>query len=424
MFDLIFDFIGEVLAFCYGLWPSYGMAIVGLTLFVMIIVTPLTLKSTKSMLRMQQFAPEIRAIQKRHRGDRQKLNEEMLKFQQENGVSMFGGCLPLFVQMPLILVLYQVVRGLTSRVTDFGNQIGWTSGRIASGGVLDSTTFGSTNRPFLPQNLPQDSDLYLKLAGDATSTIEDRPHEMISWGIDLARSANDVFGESVISGIPYLLLILIVLVSSIFQQRQIQSRSLSAMPPQQQIIMKIIPYFLPIISFTLPAALVVYFVVSNLYRIGQQAYITRSLYRREDSPGAILARQREQTKKDESDQASSKKAITPKKGAPTRKRDGTFANQKNRKSGSRKNAPSRTNKKVVANQGGKRDSAKPARRGKSVANSSAAKLNGQKARKPKSSVKKPHRTGAGRTGNAPTRHHQSSRRTTKPGTPQNKKQKK
>lgn len=399
----MFNLIGEVLAFCYELWPSYGMAIVGLTLVMMIIVTPLTLKGTKSMLQMQRYQPEIKAIQARHRGDRQKLNEEMMAFQQEHGISLFGGCLPLLVQAPLFLVLFRVVQGLTARATDFGNQFGWTSGRVAAGIAPDSTPFAITDLPFLPQNLPADSDLYLSLAGNAGDAFADLPTEMVSWGFDLSRSAQNVIGESFISGLPYLILILIVLVSGIFQQRQIQSRSTSAMPPQQQMIMKILPYMLPVVSFTMPAALVVYFVVSNIYRIGQQAYITRSLYRGEDSPGALLAKQRQHAKDDDVDHAASGGRTTPKKGAPTPKRDGSFANKKGKKPVQRKNVPNRA--------GGKK---------------TTAKSKASSARNPQTqpNSKKQKRTGAGRTGNAPTRHHQGSRRTTEPGSPQHKKRKK
>lgn len=412
MLDLIFDLTGEVLAYCYQLWPSYGMAVAGLTLVVMIIVTPLTLKGTKSMLQMQRFQPELKAIQNRNRGDRQKMNEEMMAFQQEHGISMFGGCLPLLVQMPLFLVLFRVVQGLTSRATNFGNQFGWTSGRVSSGSALDSTTFASTDRPFLPHNLPTDSDLYLKLAGSEGDTINDRPTEMVSWGIDLSRSAQDVIGDSFVSGLPYLLLILIVLVSSLFQQKQIQGRNASAMPPQQQMLMKILPYMLPVFSFTMPAALVVYFVVSNLYRIGQQAYITRSLYSREDSPGALLAKRREEMQNADEDTAS--KAYTPKKGAPTPKRDGSFAS-KGGKQQARSNPPSRSSK-------------KDAGRSKKDAGRSGSSRTGGKNTPAKSAEKakkvEPERTGAGRTGNAPTRHHRGSGRTTDPGSPQHKKRKK
>lgn len=411
MLDLIFDLTGEVLAYCYQLWPSYGMAVAGLTLVVMVIVTPLTLKGTKSMLQMQRFQPELKAIQNRNRGDRQKMNEEMMAFQQEHGISMFGGCLPLLVQMPLFLVLFRVVQGLTSRATNFGNQFGWTSGRVASDRVLDSTAFASTDRPFLPHNLPTDSDLYLKLAGGEGDTINDRPTEMVSWGIDLSRSAQDVIGDSLISGLPYLLLILIVLVSSLFQQKQIQGRNTSAMPPQQQMLMKILPYMLPVFSFTMPAALVVYFVVSNLYRIGQQAYITRSLYRGEDSPGALLAKRREEMQNAEEDTAS--KSYTPKKGAPTPKRDGSYA-KKGGKQQARRNAPSRSSSKPDAGRSGGSQPGSSRSGGRTAPAKSEAK-----AEKPV-----PKRTGAGRTGNAPTRHHRGSGRTTEPGSLQHKKRKK
>lgn len=414
MLDVIFDLAGEVLAYCYQLWPSYGMAVAGLTLVVMIIVTPLTLKGTKSMLQMQRYQPELKAIQNRNRGDRQKMNEEMMAFQQEHGISMFGGCLPLLVQMPLFLVLFRVVQGLTSRATNFGNQFGWTSGRVSSGIGLDSTAFASTDRPFLPQNLPVDSDLYLRLAGGEGETIDDRPTEMVSWGIDLSRSAQDVIGDSLVSGLPYMLLILIVLVSSLFQQKQIQGRNASAMPPQQQMLMKILPYMLPVFSFTMPAALVVYFVVSNLYRIGQQAYITRSLYRGEDSPGALLAKKREEMA-NAGDESTSSKSFTPKKGAPTPKRDGSFA-KKGGKQPARRNTPSRSSNKKDTGRS-KKDTGRSG--GKSAPAKSEEKAKGKKPDKPE-----PKRTGAGRTGNAPTRHHRGSGRTTEPGSPQHKKRKK
>lgn len=409
MFDVIFDLLGEVLAFCYQLWPSYGMAVAGLTLVVMVVVTPLTLKGTKSMLQMQQFQPELKAIQNRNRGDRQKMNEEMMAFQQEHGISMFGGCLPLLVQMPLFLVLFQVVRGLTSRATDFGNHFGWASGRLASGRELDISAFGSRDRPFLPQNLPVDSDLYLRLAGDGQTPLADRPTEMVSWGMDLSRSAQAVLSESLVSGLPYILLILVVLVSSLYQQRQIQRRSASALPPQQQMLMKILPYMLPVFSFTMPAALVVYFVASNLYRIGQQAYITRSLYRGEDSPGALLAKRREEMKSGEDEQAASGGRTTPPKGVPTPKRDGTYS----KKTGKRPPPRQAASKQAASNRSNKN-------RGQQAAKGSRAKP----ADRSKSPGQRPARTGAGRTGNAPTRHHRGSGRTTEPGSPQHKKRKK
>ena len=93
----------------------------------MVIVTPLTLKGTRSMMMMQQLQPEMRKIQTRYKDDRQKLNEELLKFYKENSINPLGGCLPLLVQMPVFLVLYQVLRGLTQRVSAMGFDVGWAA---------------------------------------------------------------------------------------------------------------------------------------------------------------------------------------------------------------------------------------------------------------------------------------------------------
>ena len=82
-------------------------------------------------------------------------------------------------------------------------------------------------------------------------------------------------------------MVAIVAVTSYYQQKQIQGRNPNAeMPPQQKMIMRLMPAMFVVFAFVAPSALVVYFIVSNLYRIGMQAYITRTLYHGEDSLGA------------------------------------------------------------------------------------------------------------------------------------------
>ena len=111
----MFDLIATTLSWFYDLWPSYGMAIVFLTLAVMLLVTPLTLKGTRSMLELQAHQPELRRIQTQYRDDRQKMNEELMKFYGEHKINPLGGCLPLLIQLPVFIILYNVIRGLTSR---------------------------------------------------------------------------------------------------------------------------------------------------------------------------------------------------------------------------------------------------------------------------------------------------------------------
>ena len=93
--NVFFDLVAQALAVIYAVTNNYALAIIGLTLIIMIIVTPLTLKGTRSMMVMQQLQPEMKKIQTQYKDDRQKLNEELLKFYKENDISPLGGCLPL-----------------------------------------------------------------------------------------------------------------------------------------------------------------------------------------------------------------------------------------------------------------------------------------------------------------------------------------
>jgi len=264
----MFDLIAKLLAWFYGLVPSYGLSIVLLTLVVMIIVTPLTLKGTRSMIKMQRLQPEMKKIQTRYKNDRDRMNKEMMAFYQANGINPMGGCLPLFIQAPVFIVLYNVLRGLTRRLSDVGDGVGWAAGRMADGAAVAGVP--GVKSPFYPDYIAADSQLFKDLSGET---------EMVSFGIDLSRSASRALSESTGAALPYVLLILVVFVSSWYQQRQIRGRNPDqSINPQQQMIMKVMPFFLPVISFSLDAALVVYFVASNLYRIAQQSYITRTLY--------------------------------------------------------------------------------------------------------------------------------------------------
>jgi YidC/Oxa1 family membrane protein insertase len=260
--NAFFELFATILAWFYSLVPNYAVAIILLTLLVMVIVTPLTLKGTRSMMMMQQLQPEMRKIQQKYKDDRQKQNEELLKFYKENDINPLGGCLPLLVQAPVFIVLYQVLRGLTRRQPDLGFNLGWVSSNSGQPPEVERT--------FDPAYVSQDSELYQSLSSTT---------EMTAFGLDLSESASQALSQSVLHALPYLALIAIVAVTGFVQQRQIQGRNTSGqINPQQQMIMRLMPIILPIFSFGLPAGLVLYFAVSNLYRIGQQAFISRSIY--------------------------------------------------------------------------------------------------------------------------------------------------
>src|SRR5688500_10691403 len=105
-----FEIFAAGLAGFYSIIPVYGVAIILLTLAVRILLLPLSIKQTRSQREMQRIMPEIKVIQKKHKGDRQKINEETMKLYKEHGVNPLGGCLPLLMQFPILIALYYVIR--------------------------------------------------------------------------------------------------------------------------------------------------------------------------------------------------------------------------------------------------------------------------------------------------------------------------
>lgn len=283
----MFDLLANLLSFLYDINRSYVVAIVLLTLVVLIVSTPLTLKGTRSQLQMSLLQPELKAIQDKYdKDEKEAQNKELMEFYQENNINPVGGCLPLLFQIPIFLVLYRVILGLTRRATDIGFQIGATAGNVTSD--TDLATFESQElNQFNPAFVSRDSQLFSDLSSS---------NRMEALGFDISRSASEVLsGDGISSALPYLILVLVVGVSGWLQHQMIRRRQTGApINPTQEMVMKIIPFFLPVFSFTLPAAIVFYFLVSNLYRIAQQYYITRQFYSGEDSLGAQVRRSREE----------------------------------------------------------------------------------------------------------------------------------
>ena len=242
MLDPLYQLMGAVLASFYALIPSYGVSIILLTVAVRLLMFPLTTKQAKSMQSMQKVQPEIKRLQAKYKQDKQKLNEEMMKFYKEHHINPLAGCLPLVLQMPLFIVLYRLINDLTPH------------GQKAAGKALP------------PKHIPVTSDMYRALVRSGG--------KMVSWGIDLAQRAGAVRGLG--RAWPFYLLVLVVIATGYFQQRQMTARTPdSATNPQAQMIGKIFPAFFGLISISIPAGVVVYFITSNVWQIGQQAWIFR-----------------------------------------------------------------------------------------------------------------------------------------------------
>ena len=179
---------------------------------------------------MQDIQPELKKLQKQHKDNKEQLNKEIAELYKTKGINPLGCVLPLIIQMPVWFALFRVLR-----------------------------------EPLL--FIPKEASLFTQL-GDHSSVL--------FFTMDLQIPASEI--STWIDRIPYLVLILFVILTALYQQSQLTKKSGNSNNPQaqqMQMIGKIMPLFFGFISWTLPSGLVVYFLTGNVFRIGQQALIVK-----------------------------------------------------------------------------------------------------------------------------------------------------
>ncbi len=268
MLDVFFNFFATLLSWFYELWPSYGVSVVLLTVAVMLLVTPLTLKGTRSMSSSRCISPSCGRSRRSTGTTRQKMNEELMKFYSEHKINPVGGCLPLLIQLPVFIILYNVIRGLTQRTSLVESVL---SGRGADlAGAFD------------PKHIDHSSELYQQLHGSSTRC----PRSASTWPGPRSRpcpTGSARPGPTSLLG---------------HRHRHHQLRPAEADPgpqhrpdqPQMQMITKVMPVIFVFFSLNFPAALAIYWCTSGLWRIGQQYIIGKHIYT-EDAKQAAGRRQ-------------------------------------------------------------------------------------------------------------------------------------
>jgi YidC/Oxa1 family membrane protein insertase len=111
-----------VLTFFHAHGLTWAWSIVALTIVVRIVLVPLVVRQIHSMQNLQAHAPQMKEIQKKYKGDRQKMNEELMKFYKENNINPAASCLPLLAQFPVFIALFYSLRHF-----DYGSDtnLGW-----------------------------------------------------------------------------------------------------------------------------------------------------------------------------------------------------------------------------------------------------------------------------------------------------------
>ncbi|MFM8815996.1 MAG: YidC/Oxa1 family membrane protein insertase, partial [Actinomycetes bacterium] len=213
----MFELAARLIATFYAWTHNYAVAIGLVAVVVMLLITPLTLKSTKGMLEMQRLQPEMRRLQAEFKGDRQKMNEAMMKMYQEHKVNPMASCLPIAAQMPVFIIMFRALHGLISKAAD---------------GVT-----------FAPQYLNKTSELYRSLVGKT---------EMVSFGIDLALKPVDAVRDNFATGLIYVFLVAALAALYFAQQKMVASRTVSpTMSATQAKIMQYLPVFFAVFQLFL-----------------------------------------------------------------------------------------------------------------------------------------------------------------------------
>jgi YidC/Oxa1 family membrane protein insertase len=271
MFAGVFEVPAWLLGWFYSWTGSYVAAIGLIAVVVMVLVTPLTLKSTKGMLEMQRLAPEMRRLQQEHRGDRQKLNEEMMALYSEHKVNPMASCLPIAAQTPVFIVMFRIMIGLTYRPAGANEAV--AQAVLRAGDAPNPDVVG-----FIPRYVDTSSTLFTDLV---------RQTEMVSLGLDLSLSPAQALGQDFAKGLIYALLVVVLGGVYFYQQRMVAARaSISpSMSASQQKLMQYLPVFFAVFQIFFLLGLVFYYIVQALLRIMQQGYITQRFYRGDDSLG-------------------------------------------------------------------------------------------------------------------------------------------
>jgi YidC/Oxa1 family membrane protein insertase len=298
--------LGWCMAQVYSVVPNYALTIIIVTVIIRLLLLPFGFKQIKSMQHMQALQPKIKDLQKRYKNNKPKQQEETMKLYKEAGVNPLGGCLPMLLTLPFLFAMYAVIRApVLSANADAG-------GAVASYTVVnnhlptDSTLFYNVVEH---QNLEMLSvNLQCALATSGTTVqLKDAQKQLIQEGLPILASGNQQIASSPTSqatldcgtkkfpdAIPYVVLLLLMLASAIYQQRQMSKASPpSAQSGSQQAIMKYMPLMYGVWGWAFPAGLIMYWTTANGIQIAQQTVMLRAGHIGPEALERRMAEQRE-----------------------------------------------------------------------------------------------------------------------------------
>jgi len=239
IWNSLIKLVEQLLSILYGITHNYGLAIILLTIIIRIIMYPLMQKQMVSMRETQKIQPLMQEIQRKYKHDKERMNQELMRLYKEHKVNPMGGCLPLIIQMPILILFFQVLRGFEYLIPNT---------EIIDGGFL-----------WIKNEVMYQGEMVAGLAA---------PDQLFG-----------VVGNYSIGILPIL-----VGVSMYFQQKltmppmPVTSQGDSSSSPAvntQKMMGTIMPVMIAFISFSLPSGLSLYWFTSTLFDIVQKLLINK-----------------------------------------------------------------------------------------------------------------------------------------------------
>jgi YidC/Oxa1 family membrane protein insertase len=235
IFQPIIDVFEQVLLFFHDtVGFSWGFSIIAMTIVVRLLMLPLTIKQFRSMQALQTLAPQIKEIQQKYKNDKQRQNQEMMRFYQENKVNPFGSCLPLVLQIPVFIALFYLLR------SDLKVDICGPEAKIEAVAKAQGTSIADT---YCNQVDPGSAQFLF---------IPDLTAPATGW-------------------------VLAVLLVMYIGSQLLSSVLMSVTTDKtQKRIMIALPFVFVFFILGFPAGLLVYWITTNVWTVGQQYFIRRS----------------------------------------------------------------------------------------------------------------------------------------------------
>ena len=300
--------LGWIIQLIYNLVQNYGVAIILFTAVVKLILLPLQIKSQKSMKKQQMIQPIVAELQKKYANDKEKLQMEMMKVYKENNVSMAGGCLPTLIQFPILIGLYQVIQkplsylmNLDFKATDVMERIHQVVERMVEVGAQANVgNLASMGVEELAKNIQKLNQIPFLTW---TRYLNEQFGEFADWvlnfnflGLDLSKNPSAGFSALIGGNFDNLNTILLLLIPAVaifatwFSLRQTQKQSgqttqtndaspAASMTKSMNLIM---PIMTGVFTFTLPAAMGIYWIASSVMQIVTQHILNAYFDKKED----------------------------------------------------------------------------------------------------------------------------------------------